>query len=127
MLINTSSFFISHRLAAGILCFNSDGLVLGINRRNSGLWGLPAGKCESGETLKECATRETLEETGLVATIVAPLMTAQSGKFWFTTFLADVGGILKASPEGKKELLINLDNPFRNYTLALFAKVLQSY
>lgn len=74
-----------------------------INRRGSGIWGLPAGKRKSGETLEECAIREAFEETGLVATIVGPLITAQSGEFWFTTFLADVGGILKASPEGQPD------------------------
>lgn len=32
-----------------------------------GYWGLPSGKLRWGETITECATRESLEETGLTA------------------------------------------------------------
>jgi len=32
---------------------------------NEGLWAVPGGSLELGETLKECAERETLEETGV--------------------------------------------------------------
>ncbi|MGA7607636.1 MAG: NUDIX domain-containing protein, partial [Anaerolineales bacterium] len=34
-------------------------------RTDNGLWCLPGGKMESGETLQECCQREVMEETGL--------------------------------------------------------------
>ncbi|MBP1996932.1 NUDIX hydrolase [Paenibacillus eucommiae] len=36
-------------------------------RTDNGLWGLPGGSMEPGETLEEVAKRELLEETGLEA------------------------------------------------------------
>ncbi|AWB45678.1 ADP-ribose pyrophosphatase [Paenibacillus sp. CAA11] len=36
-------------------------------RTDNGLWGLPGGSMEPGETLEEVAIRELLEETGLKA------------------------------------------------------------
>ena len=45
-----------------------DGKVLLVRRANPpdvGYWGFPGGKIESGETIREAAVRELLEETGL--------------------------------------------------------------
>lgn len=39
--------------------------VLLTKRADNGLWCLPGGKMESGESVEECCTREVLEETGL--------------------------------------------------------------
>jgi len=39
--------------------------VLLTQRTDNGLWCLPGGKMESGETLEECCQREVMEETGL--------------------------------------------------------------
>lgn len=45
------------------------GRLLLVRRRNEpgrGLWSLPGGRCEAGESPADAAVRETLEETGLV-------------------------------------------------------------
>lgn len=46
----------------------------------SGKLGLPGGKLERGETLQECAIRETLEETGYDITIEGLLAVTQKPK-----------------------------------------------
>lgn len=39
--------------------------VLLTKRADNGLWCLPGGKMESGESVEECCAREVVEETGL--------------------------------------------------------------
>jgi 8-oxo-dGTP pyrophosphatase MutT (NUDIX family) len=48
------------------------GRVLLIRRSDNGLWALPAGALEVGESLADCAVREVYEETGLTATELIP-------------------------------------------------------
>lgn len=58
-----------HMKNALIGCYNvipiEDKVIL-IKEKN--VWSLPSGKLEFGETLKDCATREALEECGLSVT-----------------------------------------------------------
>lgn len=48
------------------------GRVLLINRSDNGLWALPAGALELGESIGQCAAREIYEETGLTPTGITP-------------------------------------------------------
>lgn len=50
--------------AACCIILNENGEVL-LQQRDSGLWGLPGGIMELGESLEETAVREVFEETGL--------------------------------------------------------------
>lgn len=53
----------SHVAAAGALVLNDQKQLLFIFRR--GKWDLPKGKQDAGESIEDCALRETREETGL--------------------------------------------------------------
>jgi ADP-ribose pyrophosphatase YjhB (NUDIX family) len=44
---------------------DNEGRILLHRRRDNGLWALPGGLMEVGETIAETARRETKEETGL--------------------------------------------------------------
>lgn len=55
------------RVGVAIFVRNGDEILLGYRRSNLGkdTWGLPGGKLDFGEDLKECAKRELKEETNL--------------------------------------------------------------
>lgn len=44
-------------------------LVLRANEPQAGLWAVPGGRVEPGETLREAAAREVLEETGITVEV----------------------------------------------------------
>jgi 8-oxo-dGTP pyrophosphatase MutT (NUDIX family) len=50
--------------AATVFVQDGDGSVLMVQRSDNGLWALPGGTMDFGETLAQCAEREVLEETG---------------------------------------------------------------
>ncbi len=56
--------------AATVFVQDDDGKVLLIQRSDNGLWALPGGGMEVGETIIQCAEREVLEETGYTVKIV---------------------------------------------------------
>lgn len=58
--------------AASAVITDSDGRVLLVRRGNDpqrGRWSVPGGRVEAGESLRQAAAREALEETGLRVTI----------------------------------------------------------
>jgi ADP-ribose pyrophosphatase YjhB (NUDIX family) len=56
-------------IGVGGLIFDARGQVLLVQRANppqAGLWHIPGGRLEPGESLEDCCRREILEETGLL-------------------------------------------------------------
>ena len=52
-------------VAAGGIVFNDNGEILLQKRADNGQWGLPSGYVDAGESVKQAAVREVLEETGI--------------------------------------------------------------
>ena len=52
-------------VGSGVLVLRQDQVLLQ-RRKDNGLWGIPGGSLEPGESLEESARREVLEETGLL-------------------------------------------------------------
>ena len=50
----------------------ADGLVLLERRTDFGIWGLPGGNAEAGQSLEETMARELMEEIGIEALNLAP-------------------------------------------------------
>ncbi|MFB7668901.1 NUDIX domain-containing protein [Kitasatospora sp. NPDC056138] len=51
--------------AASVVVVDDAGRLLLQRRTDNGMWALPGGKMELGESLADCGVRETLEETGI--------------------------------------------------------------
>jgi 8-oxo-dGTP pyrophosphatase MutT (NUDIX family) len=59
--------------AAGVLAVDGAGRLLLQRRRDTGQWAIPMGKQELGETVAQCAIRETAEETGVTVEVTGLL------------------------------------------------------
>lgn len=55
--------------AASAVVVDQDGRVLLQRRTDNGMWALPGGTMELGESIGDCAVRETYEETGITVEI----------------------------------------------------------
>jgi ADP-ribose pyrophosphatase YjhB (NUDIX family) len=56
--------------AASTIVVDDSGRILLQRRRDNGMWALPGGAMNIGESLPECAVRETREETGFDVEII---------------------------------------------------------
>lgn len=52
-------------------------------RDSDGVWGLPKGMIDEGESLTEAALREVIEETGLKVEIVKKIGVVE---YWFSAY-----------------------------------------
>jgi ADP-ribose pyrophosphatase YjhB (NUDIX family) len=53
------------KAGVGVVVMDLEGRILLERRSDNGMWGLPGGAIEPGETIKQAAIREMEEETGL--------------------------------------------------------------
>jgi 8-oxo-dGTP pyrophosphatase MutT (NUDIX family) len=60
-------------VGARCLLRDDQGRILLIRRSDNGLWAVPAGGMELGDSVRQCAIRELYEETGLTPTKLAPI------------------------------------------------------
>jgi 8-oxo-dGTP pyrophosphatase MutT (NUDIX family) len=102
-------------IMVGARCLLRDdrGRILLIRRSDNGLWAVPAGGMELGETVRQCAIREVVEETGLTPVALTPIAilsgadsTETNGwghtyQFHITVFLATAwtGDLVKQTDE----------------------------
>ncbi|HEX6686444.1 MAG TPA: NUDIX domain-containing protein [Candidatus Limnocylindrales bacterium] len=68
---------------------NPEGEFLLIQRSDNGMWSFPAGAMEIGESLAECAIRETWEETGLKAGKATLFAFLTAPRYTFTNMFGD--------------------------------------
>jgi ADP-ribose pyrophosphatase YjhB (NUDIX family) len=88
------------RVGADAFVINPAGGVLLVRRADDGLWAMPGGWVEPGESAAGAAVRETEEETGLVVSVVGPVQTAhREGSVHYTFHCRVEGGELRPSAE----------------------------
>jgi 8-oxo-dGTP pyrophosphatase MutT (NUDIX family) len=63
--------------------FEADGAILLVQRRDSGLWAMPGGIAEIGQTPAEAVLRELWEEAGLRGRVIR-LLGVFDGRLWGT-------------------------------------------
>ena len=112
------------KVGVGIIIVDSEGRILLERRSDSGMWGLPGGAIEPGESVGEAALREVQEETGLHIRIIDLLGVYSEPSRRIVTYpdngdvahLVDIGlkaeivsGELRLSPESLELKFFPLD------------------
>ena len=72
-------------IGTGVVLLQENQLLLQ-RRKDNGLWGIPGGSLEPGESLEEAARREVLEEVGLEIIGSLHLLNVYSGKEQFNQY-----------------------------------------
>jgi 8-oxo-dGTP pyrophosphatase MutT (NUDIX family) len=75
--------------AAGIMYVSGNSVLL-LKRSDTGLWAFPGGKIEDGESPEQAASRESLEETGIIPGKLEQIDRTDDGAVEFTTYLANI-------------------------------------
>ncbi|MCW2549762.1 MAG: hydrolase [Mycobacterium sp.] len=114
--------------AVGAVITRADGLLLLIKRGNEpgrGLWSLPGGRIEPGESDVAAVAREVLEETGLVVTVGALAGRVQRGRYDISDYFATVvSGELAAATDALDAVW---DNPRARVTTPGLVEALASW
>lgn len=88
---------------AGAVVRDAEGrvlLVLRANEPSRGVWSVPGGRIEAGESARDAAAREVREETGLDVEVGELLLTAELGPYVVADYAAVVtGGTLVAGDD----------------------------
>ena len=93
---------------------NKNNEVLLVQRRSSGVWAMPGGFHDLGETPEQCATREFQEETGYQIKVTNLIGVYSSNNYEYKYYqwkdneiihLLFAGKIISGAPETSKETM----------------------
>lgn len=120
----------------GVAILQDDRLLL-VQRRHDpgrGLWAVPGGRVELGETLRDAARREVQEETGLVVSLGPVIWAGESigpGRppawhFTLVDFLGSVeSGVLRAGDDAAQVAWVGLEEVERLATPASMLELVE--